>query len=108
LTTWISIEQAVVNQIQEIKANTAKDRIRTPLYLDRYQYHTCFGHITATTLRLVQNHYDQAIKAKRRPSDPLKPYTGVFNITTGLPCAHQVEDFKNQGLSLLPRYFHKH
>ena len=108
MTTWISIKQAVTNQIQEIKANTAKDHIRTPLNLDQCQYHACFGYITATVLRLVQNHYDQAIKAKRRPSDPLKPCTGVFNTTTGLPCAHQVKEFKNQGLSLLPRHFHKH
>ena len=88
LTTWISIEQAVANQIQEIKANVAKDHIRTLLNLNRRQYHAYFGHITATVLRLVQNHYDQVIKAKRRPSDPLKLYTGVFNTTTGLPCAY--------------------
>jgi hypothetical protein len=107
LTTWLSIEQAVANQIQNIKADTAKERIRTPLYLDRRQYHACSGHITATALRLVQNHYDQAIKAKK-PSEPLGPCTGVFNTTIGLPCAHQVKDIRNRGVSLLPEHFHKH
>ena len=34
LTTFLSIKQAVANQIQNIKANTAKDQIRTPLNLN--------------------------------------------------------------------------
>jgi hypothetical protein len=35
LTTWRSIEQAVANQIQNIKASTASTQIRTPLDIDR-------------------------------------------------------------------------
>ena len=53
LTTWRSIEQAIANQIFNIKADAAKDRNKTLLYLDRVQYQACFGHITTTALRLV-------------------------------------------------------
>jgi hypothetical protein len=101
LTTWRSIEQAVSNQIQTIKANSARDQMRTPLTLNRRHYHACFGYITTTALRLVQDHYDDSEK-------PLKPCTGVFNTTTGLPCAHMLEDVKEQQTSLLPEHFHKH
>jgi hypothetical protein len=107
-TTWRSIEQALANQIQNIKIDAAKEYIRTPLRLDQYQYHACFGYITATALRLVQDNYNSAIKAKSKPSEPLKPCTGVFNTITGLPCAHQIQDIRNQGISLLPEHFHKH
>ena len=101
LTTWRSIEQAIANQIQTIKAKAAQDRIRTPLALDRRQYHACFGYITTTALRLVQDHYDLSER-------PFKPCTGVFNTTTGLPCAHMVEDIRERQISLLPEHFHKH
>lgn len=101
LTTWRSIEQAVANQIQTIKANTAKDQMRTPLTLDRRQYHACFGLITTTALRLVQDHYEDS-------ENPFKPCTGVFKTTTDLPCAHTLEDIKEQQTSLLPEDFHKH
>jgi hypothetical protein len=32
----------------------------------------------------------------------------VFNTTTGLPCAHQVQDIRNRWISLLPEHLHKH
>ena len=46
LTTWLQIQQAVSTQIQNIKAIAAKERIQTPLHLNRLQYQACFGHIT--------------------------------------------------------------
>ena len=57
LTTWRSIEQAVANQIQNIKASAAKDRIRTPIDIDRRQYHACFSQITVTALRLAHKNH---------------------------------------------------
>ena len=57
LTTWRSIEQAVANQIQNIKASAASARIRTPLDIDRRQYHACFSQITVTALRLAHNNH---------------------------------------------------
>lgn len=101
LTTWLSFEQAVANQIQSIRADAAKDRIRTPLNLDRAQYHACFRYITSTALRLVHSNYTSTER-------PFKPCTGVFKTTTGLPCAHRIEDIREQGISLLPRDFHPH
>ena len=35
ITTSLSIERSVASQIQNIKANVVKDRIRIPLNLDR-------------------------------------------------------------------------
>jgi histone H3/H4 len=95
LTTWLQIEQAVASQIQNIKANAVKDRIRTPLYLDRAQYQACFGFITNTALRLVDLNYTSTEK-------PLKPCTGVFTTTTGLPCEHRIEDIREARDSLRP------
>jgi hypothetical protein len=57
LTTWLQIEQAVASQIQNIKDNAAKGRIRTPLHLNRDQYQACFGYITNIALRLVHSNY---------------------------------------------------
>ena len=57
MTTWHSIEQAVANQIQNIKASTASAQIRTPLDIDRRQYHACFSQITVTALRLAYNNH---------------------------------------------------
>ena len=101
ITTCLSIEQSVANQIQNIKANAAKDRIRTPLNLDRAQYSACFNYITTPVLRQVHANYTSA---KR----PLQPCTGVFTATTGLLCAHRVDYIQEEGLSLLPDDFHLH
>jgi hypothetical protein len=101
LTTWRLIQQAVTNQIQTLKGNSAKDRIRTPLDLDRAVYQPCFGHITVAALLKAQHHY---ISTKK----PLKECTGVFTTTTGLPCAHTINDRQATGLVLLPADFHLH
>ena len=39
---------------------------------------------------------------------PLKPCTGVFKHTTGLPCAHKINDIQYTGESLYPSDFHGH
>jgi hypothetical protein len=101
LTTWLSIERAISNQTRALQRNKAKDQIRTPIDLDRAQYHACFGYITTTALRLVQEHYTSANK-------PLRPCTGVYTATWGLPCAHQLDRAKELGLSLLLEHFHEH
>jgi hypothetical protein len=101
LTTWLEIEQAVINQIQTIKNTAAQAQISTPLRLDRAQYSACFGHITFTALESAHNHYTSIEK-------PLKPCTGIFTTTTGLPCAHIINNIQAQGLSLLPSHFHPH
>ena len=99
ITTCLSIERSVASQIQNIKANAAKDRIRTPLNLDRAQNSACINYITTPALRQVHANYTSA---KR----PLQPCTGVFTATTGLPCAHRVDYIREEGLSLLPDDFH--
>ena len=101
LMAWLSIEQAIALQIQNIKADAARDRIRTPLNLDRAQYSACFNYITTTALRQVHSNYTSA---KR----PLQPCTGVFTATTGLPCVHRVDYIREERLSLLPDDFHPH
>jgi hypothetical protein len=101
LTTWLQIQQAVSTQIQNIKSITAKERMRTPLRLTRVQYQACFGHVTNTALQLADLNYQSAQK-------PLKPCTGVFKATTGLPCAHRIDDIRYAKESLYPSDFHRH
>ena len=101
LTVWLQIQQAVSTQIQNIKAIAAKERIQTPLHLNRLQYQACFSYITNTALRLADLNYWSAEK-------PLKPCTGVFKRTTGLPCAHRIDDIQYAKESLYPSDFHGH
>ena len=102
LTVWLQIEQAVSSQIENIKAIAARDRIQTPLHLNsRVQYQACFGYITNTALRLANANYTSSAK-------PLKACTGVFKRTTGLPCAHKINDIQYTGESLYPSDFHRH
>jgi hypothetical protein len=101
LTVWLQIQQAVSTQIQNIKAIAAKERIQTPLHLNRLQYQACFSYITNTALRLADLNYRSAEK-------PLKPCTGVFKRTTGLPCAHRIDDIQYAKESLYPSDFHGH
>jgi hypothetical protein len=75
--------------------------MRTPLDIDRALFQACFSKITVTALRLARDNYILTEK-------PLKPCTNVYSTTTGLPCAHKIEDIREQGLSLLPRDFHAH
>ena len=91
----------MTNQIQSIKNNAARDRIRTPLYLDQAQYSACFGYITVVALRKAHTNYTQ----KKRPFEPC---TGVFTATTGLPCAHKIDDYRRLLVSLIPSDFHPH
>ena len=78
MTVWLQIQQAVSNQILNIKAEATQERMRTPLNLDQAQYHACFGYITTTALRLAHSNFLCTAR-------PLKPCTGVFKATTGLP-----------------------
>jgi hypothetical protein len=102
LTVWLQIQQAVSTQIQNIKTIAARDRIQTPLHLNsRVQYQACFGYITNTALRLANTNFTGSAK-------PLKACTGVFKRTTGLPCAHKINDIQYTGESLYPSDFHGH
>jgi hypothetical protein len=101
LTTWLAIERAIANQIHSIKGYTAQARIRTPIDLDRAQFHACYSQITTVALHLAQEHY---IIAKK----PLEPCSGIYTATTGLLYTNRVKDIRGQGGSLLPEDFHKH
>ena len=101
LTVVNSIQRAVTNKMQSIQNNAAKDRIRTPLDLDQAQYSACFGYITVVALHKAHANFTQ--KAR-----PFEPCTGVFRATTGLPCAHRIDDIRGLGVSLLPSDFHLH
>ena len=79
----------------------ARDQIRTPLDIDRALFQACFNKITVTALRLARDNYIFTEK-------PLKSCTGVYTATTGIPCAHKIEDIREQGISLLPKDFHVH
>jgi hypothetical protein len=100
-TVWLQIQQAVSSQIQNIKADVANSRIKTPLHLTRAYYEACFGYITNTAIRLANSNYTSVAR-------PLKPCTGVFTTTTGLPCVHTIDKIREDGDSLLPSHFHKY
>ena len=81
--------------------NADRSRIQTPIALDQAQYSACFGYITFTALRKAHANYTE----KERP---LGACTGIFTATTGLPCAHRVDNVRRLGVSLLPSDFHTH
>ena len=58
-----------------------------PVDLDRAQYHACYSQIIIVALRLAQEYYNLAEK-------PLKAYSRVYIATTGLPCAHRINDIR--------------
>jgi hypothetical protein len=101
LTTWRSIERAVTCQIIIIKMNADRSRIQTPIALDQAQYSACFGYITFTALHKAHANY---IEKERL----LGACTSIFTATTGLPCAHRVDNVRRLGVSLLPSDFHIH
>lgn len=39
---------------------------------------------------------------------PFRPCTGVFTATTGLPCAHKIDEYREHKVSLRPSDFHLH
>lgn len=91
----------MANKFQNIKENSAGERIKTPLTLNRSTYHACFSYITNTAIRLVEDHY---ISLKR----PFQTCTRVFIAITGLPCGHRVHEAKELRVSFLPGDFHPH
>ena len=101
LTTWRSIEQTATRQIITIKNNATRSRIQTPLVLDQAQYSACFGYITNVALRKAHANFVQ--KAR-----PFNACTGAFTRTTGLLCAHHIDNIRVLGVSLLPSDFYRH
>jgi hypothetical protein len=99
LTVWLQIQQAVSNQILNIKAEATQERMQTPLNLNQAQYHTYFSYITTTALRLAHSNFLCIAR-------PLKPCIGVFKATTSLPYIHRIDDIRYTKESLYPSDFH--
>ena len=101
LSTWKQIELAVINQIATVTISTSTLRDRVPIDIDKKLYQGCFGVITWYALRLVQHHFDSAVL-------PLRPCTGSFTRSMGLPCAHTYSTKKAASQSFTPTDFHIH
>ncbi len=89
-TTWQKIEAAMINQIANIKGLVARERQATPLDLDKKLFQPVFGVVTWYALRQVVYHCE-------RVSLPLRPCTGSFTRSMGLPCAHICDERKALG-----------
>jgi hypothetical protein len=99
-SSWLHIETAVINQITAVSTRTDMLQDRAPLGIDKKLYQGCFGVVTWHALRLVQQHLE-------RVSLPLKPCTGSFTRSIGLPCAH-ICDVKKDTSGLTLSDFHEH
>ena len=100
-STWLVIELAIANQMRKITYETSRLRASTPLDIDRRMFQACFSTVTVSALREV-NRYNDAI------ARPLPPCTGAHTRTTGLPCAHKIDQRREAGLGLQPEDFHPH
>jgi len=89
-TTWRKIEAAIRDRLMNIEVEAASSRGRTPLMLDAVLFRSVFGVVTWHALRLVASHFENM---KR----PLKPCTGTFTQSMGLPCAHVCNAKKQLG-----------
>jgi hypothetical protein len=99
---WKSIRLALNNQLAELRANQAKQHIRTPLELDKALYRAVQGWVSHEALRKVE---DQR-RLRERDPPPSLACTGVFTRVYGLPCVHLLES--RQGEPLLLDDFHSH
>jgi hypothetical protein len=73
-----------------IEVLAAKSRGSTPLAIDTKLFHSVFGVVTWHALRLVSRHVESM-------NHPLKPCTGTFTQSMGLPCAHICNAKKDLG-----------
>ena len=97
---WLQIEKAIINQITAVSTRTNIQRDRTPVDINKKLYQGCFGVVTQYALRLVQQHRETV-------SLLLRPCTGSFIQTIGLPCTYKCNIEKDTG-SLSPSDFYKH
>lgn len=101
LVTWIAIEHAVANTTRKLIYTASQVQASTPIDVDRRIFSACFGIVTPGAFRAIQDHLDMVEK-------PYKPCTSSFTRTTGLPCAHTINDRRELGLGLVRTDFHAH
>ncbi|GAB0139084.1 putative transposase [Epichloe bromicola] len=99
---WRAIKLAILNQVAELRANQAKQQIRTPIELSGSLYSVVRGWVSHEALRKVE------AQRKRLQQDKLPTCTGVFSATLGLPCAHTIEPFLREERPLQLQHFHTH
>lgn len=99
---WRAIKLAILNQVAELRANQAKQQIRTPIELSGSLYSIIRGWVSHEALRKVE------AQRKRLQQDRLPACTGVFSATLGLPCAHTIEPLLQQAQPLQLHHFHTH
>jgi hypothetical protein len=89
-TTWRKIEAAIRDRLMNIEVSAATSRGSTPLSIDQKLFRPVFGVVTWHALQLVSRHVESM-------SHPLKPCTGTFTRSMGLPCAHVCNAKKDLG-----------
>lgn len=99
---WRAIKLAILNQVAELRANQAKQQIRTPIELSGCLYSNVRGWVSHEALRKVE------AQRKRLQQDRLPTCTGVFSATLGLPCAHTIEPLLREEQPLQLHHFHTH
>jgi hypothetical protein len=99
---WRSIKQALLNQLAELRANQAKQQIRTPIELTSLIYDAIRGRVSHEALRMVEQ------QRKRLSEDDLPSCTGLFQKSQGLPCAHTIKALIDRNEILRLEHFHRH
>ena len=101
---WSSIHRALVHQLAELRSNQAKQQIRTPIELSKGLYSGIQAWVSHYALRKVEEQRKRLLDTQ----EPLPTCTGVFTRTQGLPCAHTIQTFMEQGQPLQLYHFDKH
>ena len=94
------MEAAIRDRLMNIEVSAAAERGSTPLTLDRKLFQSVFGVVTWHALHKVVDHCQTT-------EYPLKPCTGLFTQSMGLPCAH-ICDAKRHLRGLVIEDFDKH
>jgi hypothetical protein len=89
-TAWQKIEASIRDQLMDVETLAACKHRTSPLDIDRTVFRPVFGVVTWYAIRRVIAHCESM-------KHPLKPCTGTFTRSMGLPCAHVVDERKALG-----------
>lgn len=104
-SAWRAIKQALINQLDELKSNQAKQQIRKPIELAGSLYEVVRGWVSHEALRKV----DKQRKLISKKDPPLSAVcSGSFAKSQGLPCVHKLQALVAQEQVLQLGHFHSH
>ncbi|CAG8502740.1 2637_t:CDS:2, partial [Scutellospora calospora] len=100
------ITLALENQYQEIKTKASQEMIRIPHALNKPFYAQVVSKVSEFALKKAHEQFLKASNAT--PENPLRPCSGTFKSSMGLPCSHVIQEFLDNNKCLQLDDFHQH